>query len=76
VFSGWIVRNSISDRVNARLAVSALEDPISRCRDVTGYIVRSDRGPQSRSRKFVYALSRNHPIEYETIMNPPVSLAA
>ncbi|WP_434589840.1 IS3 family transposase [Brevibacterium sp. 1718] len=60
VFSGRIVGYSISDRMKARLAVNALDNAISRRRDAVGCIVRSDRGSQFRSRKFVHALNRHH----------------
>ena len=60
VFSGRIVGYSISDRMRARLAVNALDNAVSRRRDVAGCIVHSDRGSQFRSRKFVHALNRHH----------------
>ncbi|WP_276401460.1 IS3 family transposase [Kocuria marina] len=60
VFSGRIVGYSISDRMKARLAVKALDNAISRCRDTAGCIVHSDRRSQFRSRKFVHALNRHH----------------
>ncbi|MFL0457483.1 IS3 family transposase [Brachybacterium paraconglomeratum] len=58
VFSGRIVGYSISDRMKARLAVNALDNPVSRRSDAAGCIVHSDRGSQFRSRKFVHALNR------------------
>lgn len=60
VFSGWIVGYSISDRIRARLAVNALDNAMSRRRDVAGCIIHSDRGSQFRSRKCVHALNRHH----------------
>ncbi|GAP77784.1 MULTISPECIES: DDE-type integrase/transposase/recombinase [Brachybacterium] len=46
VFSGRIVGYSISDRMKARLAVSALDNAVSRRRDAAGCIVHSDCGSQ------------------------------
>ncbi|MEY8657328.1 IS3 family transposase [Brachybacterium paraconglomeratum] len=60
VFSGRIVGYSISDRMEARLAVNALDNAVSRRSDAAGCIVHSDRGSQFRSRKFVHALNRYH----------------
>ena len=62
VFSGRLVGYSISDRIKARLAVNALDNGVSRRRNTAGRIVHSDRGSQSRSRKFVHSLNRHHPI--------------
>ena len=60
VFAGRIVGYSISDRMEARLAVIALENAVSRRGDVAGCIVHSDRGSQFRSRKYVHALNQHH----------------
>jgi len=59
VASRRIVGYSISDRMQARLAVRALENAIARRGDVTGCIVHSDRGSQFRSRKVLRALERH-----------------
>src|SRR5699024_5472634 len=50
---------SVSDRMKARLAVNALDNAVSRRRDVAGCIVNSDRGSQFRG-KFVNALNCHH----------------
>lgn len=55
-WSGRIVGYSIDGRMKARLAVSALNNAVTRRGDVAGCIVHSDRGSQFRSRKFVHAL--------------------
>ncbi len=59
VFSNRIVGYSISDRMQARIAVDALKMAVSRRGDVAGCTVHSDRGSQFRSRKFLAAL-RHH----------------
>ena len=59
VFSNRIVGYSISDRMQARLAVDALNMAVARRGDVAGCIVHSDRGSQFRSRKFL-ATIRHH----------------
>lgn len=51
-----IVGYSISDRMRSSLAVASLQMAISRHEPV-GTVVRSDRGSQFRSKKFVRALS-------------------
>jgi transposase InsO family protein len=53
-----IVGYSISDRMTADLAVSALSNAIA-LRDPAGTKVHSDRGSQFRSRKFVMVLKNN-----------------
>lgn len=53
VFSNRIVGYSISNRMKAALAVTALNNAVARRGDVRGCIVHSDRGSQFRSRKFV-----------------------
>ncbi len=60
VFAGRIVGYSMSDRMEARLAVNALENAVSRRGDVAGCVVHSDRGSQFRSRKYVHALNAHH----------------
>ncbi|PWH07419.1 hypothetical protein DEO23_01905 [Brachybacterium endophyticum] len=44
VFSGRIVGYSISDRMKARLAVTALHVAVPRRRNAAGCIVHEDRG--------------------------------
>ena len=56
VFSTRVVGYSIVDRMKARIAVDAANNAVSRRGDLTGCIVRSDRGSQFRSRKFLRAL--------------------
>jgi putative transposase len=58
VYLGRIVGYSIGDRMKKSLAVTAVRDAI-RLRDPAGRIVHSDRGSQSRSRKFVNGLRHN-----------------
>jgi len=61
VYSKRIVGYSISDRMKARLAVSALNNAAARRDgDVAGCIVHSDRGSQFRSRKFVRAIAAHN----------------
>ena len=60
VFAGRIVGYSMSGRMEARLAVNALENAVSRRGDVAGCVVHSDRGSQFRSRKYVHALNSHH----------------
>ncbi len=59
VYSNRIVGYSISDRVQAELAVDALNSAAARRGHdtVAGCVVHSDRGSQFRSRKFVAALN-------------------
>ena len=63
VHSNRIVGYSISDRMQSRLAVAAIDNAVARrhadAADVAGCIVHSDRGSQFRSRKFVHALNRH-----------------
>jgi len=63
VFSNRIVGYSISDRMKARLAVTALANAVARRAaagtEVAGCIVHADRGSQFRSRKFHRALTRH-----------------
>jgi transposase InsO family protein len=59
VASRRIVGYSISERMQARLAVQALENAVARRGDVAGCIVHSDRGSQFRSRKVLRALERH-----------------
>ncbi|SKU47054.1 transposase subunit [Mycobacteroides abscessus subsp. abscessus] len=56
VFSNRIVGYSISNRMKASLAVTALNNAVARRGQVRGCIVHSDRGSQFRSRKFVHTL--------------------
>lgn len=58
VWSTRIVGYSLSHRMTAELAVSALSNAVA-LRDPKGTIVHSDRGSQFRSNKFVSAL-KNH----------------
>ena len=61
VYSNRIVGYSISERMKARLAVSALDNAVARRDgDVAGCIVHSDRGSQFRSRKFVRAIAAHN----------------
>lgn len=60
VHSGRIVGYSISDRMQARLAVAALASAVARRgAQVAGCVVHSDRGSQFRSRKFLAELHRH-----------------
>lgn len=45
--------------MKSRLAVQALENAVQMRGDVAGCVVHSDRGSQSRSRKFLRALTRH-----------------
>ena len=58
-FSDRIVGYSIDSRMKSRLAVATLNNAVARRGDVAGCVVRSDRGSQFRSRKFVHALNRH-----------------
>ena len=58
-WSGRIVGYSIGSRMQARLAVNALDNAVARRGQVAGCTVHSDRGSQFRSRKFVHALNRH-----------------
>ncbi|CDO32280.1 transposase subunit [Mycolicibacterium vulneris] len=58
VFSNRIVGYSIDSRMKSRLATAALSSAVARRGDVAGCILHSDRGSQSRSRRFVHALGR------------------
>ena len=60
VWSNRIVGYSISDRMKSKIAVDALNMAVARRGDVTGCIVHSDRGSQSRTRKFLAALRLHH----------------
>ncbi len=57
--SGRIVGYSIGSRMQARLAVNALDNAAARRGVVAGCVVHSDRGSQFRSRKFIHALNRH-----------------
>lgn len=59
VFSGRIVGYSISDRMQAQLAVNALNNAVASRGSVTGCILHADRGSQFRSRKMGHALNRH-----------------
>ena len=60
VFSNRIVGYSIADRMQAQLAVDALETAVARRGgDVAGCLFHSDRGSQFRSRKLQRALTRH-----------------
>ncbi|MBB3607092.1 transposase InsO family protein [Mycolicibacterium sp. BK556] len=58
VHSNRIVGYSIDSRMKSSLAVAALDHAVA-LRSPVATIVHSDRGSQSRSRKFVQALSHN-----------------
>ena len=58
VWSTRIVGYSMSSRMTAALAVSALSNAVA-LRDPTGTVVHSDRGSQFRSNAFVIALKNN-----------------
>jgi transposase InsO family protein len=55
--SNRIVGYSIDSRMQARLAVAALDNAVARRGDVAGCILHSDRGSQFRSRKLQRALT-------------------
>lgn len=55
--SNRIVGYSIDSRMQARLAVNALDNAVARRGDVAGCILHSDRGSQFRSRKLQRALT-------------------
>ena len=57
VYSNRIVGYSIDSRMQARLAVNALDNAVLRRGDVSGCILHSDRGSQFRSRKLQRALA-------------------
>ena len=59
VYSRRIVGYSISDRMQASIAVTALDNAVARRGDVAGCILHSDRGSQFRSRKLHQALARH-----------------
>jgi transposase InsO family protein len=59
VYSNRIVGYSISDRMKARLAVTAIDNAVARRGDVAGCILHSDRGSQFRSRKVHRTLVRH-----------------
>ena len=59
VFSNKIVGYSIDARMKSSLAVTALENAVSRREGVAGCVVHSDRGSQFRSREFLRALARH-----------------
>jgi putative transposase len=59
VYSNRIVGYSIGSRMQARLAVSALDNAVARRGDVAGCILHSDRGSQFRARKLHRALARH-----------------
>lgn len=57
VSSRRIVSYSIADRMKSRIAVDVANYAVAGRCDVTGFIVLSDRGTRSRSRKFLQALN-------------------
>ena len=59
MFAGIIVGYSIADRMQAQLAVDAVNMAVARRGDVTGCVVHSDRGSQFRSKVFLDALTRH-----------------
>ncbi|MFD7612378.1 IS3 family transposase [Streptomyces sp. NPDC059828] len=58
-FSNRIVGHSIDERMKSRLAVTALDNAVTRRENVDGCILHTDRGSQFRSRKFVRTLDRH-----------------
>jgi transposase InsO family protein len=59
IWSKRIVGYSISDRMKSRLAVTALDNAVTRRGEVAGCILHTDRGSQFRSRKHLRALHRH-----------------
>ena len=59
LFSNRIVGYSISHRMQAQLAVNALDNAVASRGDVSGCILHADRGSQFRSRKMGHALNRH-----------------
>ena len=59
VYSNRIVGYSLSDRMTAALAVSALRNAIALRHPVSTVLVHSDRGSQFRSKAFVRVLKHN-----------------
>ncbi len=59
LYSNRIVGYSLSDRMQAQLAVNALANAVASRGDVTGCILHADRGSQFRSRKMGHALNRH-----------------
>ncbi len=59
VCSHRIVGYSIDSRMTSRIAVTALNNAVARRGDVAGYVLRTDRGAQFRSRRLVHALNRH-----------------
>ena len=57
LWSNRIVDYSIDSRMQARLAVNALDSAVARRGDVAGCILHSDRGSQFRARKLQRALT-------------------
>lgn len=60
VWSNRIVGYSIGDRMQASLAVRALENAVEQRDYPAGTVVHSDRGGQFRSQSFQSALRRHH----------------
>ena len=60
VCSGRIVGYSISDRMKARLAVTALASAVLRRGEVAGCLIHSDRGSQFRSQTYLAELRCHH----------------
>lgn len=59
VFGKKIVGYAIGSRMQASLAVRALENAVQLRGDVAGCVVHSDRGSQFRSKKFLRVLARH-----------------
>ena len=59
VYSNRIVGYSIDSRMQARIAVTALNNAVARRQGVAGCIVHTDRGAQFRSGRLVSALARH-----------------
>jgi putative transposase len=59
VYSNRIVGYSIDSHMKSRLAVTALENAVTRRGELAGCVVHTDRGSQFRSRKFVRAMGRH-----------------
>lgn len=53
------LEQEVDSLTKSRLAVTALENAVARRGDVAGCVVDTDRGSQSRSRKFVRALGHH-----------------
>lgn len=59
IYSNRIVGYSMDSRMKSALAVTALNNAVSRRGRVAGCILHTDRGSQFRARKLVHALNRH-----------------